>query len=97
MLKTTIAFTMACAMLAFFTGCSSTGSNPFHEETMLDKNWGRSYESAKYNQIINPDAGKNLSPVEDLSGNAAEYSVEKFEKSFKEKPKEENVTILKLQ
>jgi hypothetical protein len=96
MLKRTIALTMACGLLALFMGCSSTG-NPFHEETLLDTNWGRSYEAAKYNQIVNPDAGKNPTPVEGLSGDAADYSVEKYEKSFQEKSAQENVTILKLQ
>lgn len=38
----------------------------------LEKNWGRSYESARYNQILNPEAGKNLDPVEGLEGPAAE-------------------------
>ncbi len=64
MIKKTIALTMACAMLALFAGCSSSG--PVYEETLLDKNWGRSVETAKYNQILNPDAGKNLTPVEGL-------------------------------
>lgn len=96
MLKRTIALGMICALLALLSGCSSTG-NPFYGETQLDKNWGRSYEAARYNQILNPDAGKSPIPVESLSGNAAEYAVEKYEKSFKEKAKQENVTILKLQ
>jgi hypothetical protein len=70
MLKKTIALTIACAMLALSAGCSSSG--PVYEETLLDKNWGRSVETAKYNQILNPDAGKNLTPVEGLDGKAAE-------------------------
>jgi hypothetical protein len=91
MLKRTIAITAACAMLALFAGCSSTG-NPFHEETLLDKNWGRSVETAKYNQILNPDAGKDLTPVEGLSGKAADNSVEKYENSFKKETKQEAAT-----
>ena len=87
MMKKTIALTMACAMLALFAGCSSSG--PVYEETLLDKNWGRSVETAKYNQILNPDAGKNLTPVEGLSGKAAENSVEKYENSFKKEAKPE--------
>ena len=43
-----------------------------HEETAIDLNWGRSYETAKYKQILNPDAGQNLDPVEGLDGTAAE-------------------------
>jgi hypothetical protein len=88
MLKKTIALTIACAMLALSAGCSSSG--PVHEETLLDKNWGRSVETAKYNQILNPDAGKDLTPVEGLSGKAAENSVEKYENSFKKESKQES-------
>ena len=90
MIKKTIALTIACAMLALFAGCSSSG--PVYEETLLDKNWGRSVETAKYNQILNPDAGKNLTPVEGLDGKAAENSVQKYENSFKKETKQENTS-----
>jgi hypothetical protein len=90
MIKKTIAFTMACAMLALFAGCSSSG--PVYEETLLDKNWGRSVETAKYNQILNPDAGKNLAPVEGLDGIAADNSVQKYENSFKKESKQETTS-----
>jgi phage tail tape-measure protein len=90
MLKRTIAITAACAMLALFAGCSGTGG--IHKETLLDQNWGRSVETAKYNQILNPDAGKDLTPVEGLSGKAAGITVEKYENSFKKETKQEAAT-----
>ena len=90
MIKKTIALTMACAMLALFAGCSSSG--PVYEETLLDKNWGRSVETAKYNQILNPEAGKDLAPVEGLSGKAADNSVQKYENSFKKETKQESTS-----
>ena len=90
MIKKTIALTMACAMLALSAGCSSSG--PVYEETLLDKNWGRSVETAKYNQILNPEAGKDLTPVEGLSGNAADNSVQKYENSFKKETKQESTS-----
>lgn len=71
-------------MLILFAGCSGPGQL-YREETALDKNWGRSVESAKFNQILNPEAGKDLKPVEGLSGDAAGYTVDKYENSFKEK------------
>ena len=49
----------------------------------LEKNWGKSFESAKKNQILNPDAGKNLDPVVGLNGEAAENGVNKYKESFK--------------
>ena len=90
MLKRTIALTIACAMLALSAGCSSSG--PVYEETLLEKNWGRSVETAKYNQILNPDAGKDLTPVEGLSGKASDNSVKKYEDSFKKETKQENMS-----
>jgi len=90
MIKKTIALTITCAMLALFAGCSSSG--PVYEETLLDKNWGRSVETAKYNQILNPDAGKNLTPVEGLDGKAADNLVQKYENSFKKESKQETTS-----
>jgi len=93
MLKRTIAITAVCALLALFAGCSGpAGNNPFREETLLDKNWGRSVETAKYNQTIDPEAGKNLAPVEGLDGKAAGYAVDKYENSFRKETKKESVS-----
>ena len=44
------------AGLLIFSGCGT-------KETMLSRNWGNSFESAKQSQILNPEAGKNLDPV----------------------------------
>jgi hypothetical protein len=90
MIKKAIALTMACAMLALSAGCSSSG--PVYQETLLDKNWGRSVETAKYNQILNPDAGKNLTPVEGLDGKATDNSVQKYDNSFKKESKQETTS-----
>ena len=84
MMKATSAIVMACALLGLFAGCSSTG-NIYREETALDQNWGRSVETAKFNQILNPEAGKNLNPVEGLSGPAVGHTVNKYEDSFKDR------------
>jgi hypothetical protein len=78
--------------IIFFTGCSQ-----MQKETLLDKNWGRSHETAKYNQILNPDASKNLKPAADLDGQAANNNVKKYRDSFKEKGNQETINILKLQ
>ena len=79
-------------LVIFFYSCSQ-----MQKETLLDKNWGRSYETAKYNQILNPDASKNLKPAADLDGQAANNNVEKYRDSFKEKGSQETTNILKLQ
>ncbi len=50
--------------------------------SMLDQNWGRSVETARYNQTLNPQAGQNLEPVEGLDGQAADNALEVYRQSF---------------
>ena len=57
----------------------------------LNMNFGKSLETAKNNQILNPDAGKNLEPVVGLNGEAAEQGVDKYKESFKEQQMERDV------
>ena len=81
--------------LLFVSSCS--GTKPSQRESLLDRNWGRSYEAAIYNQMVNPDAGKNLEPVLNLDGTPAGYNADKYKDSFKEAGPQEIVNILKLQ
>jgi len=62
-------------------------------ETPLDKNWGRSFEEAKYNQILNPDAQKNTSPVVGLDGEAARRNLKKYKTSFEKEAPEPTYNI----
>ena len=75
--------------LLFFASCSKE----FQKETKLDRNWGRSFESAKQNQILNPEAGKDSKPVVGMDGQAAEKSLEKHKKSFEKDQKKEVYNI----
>jgi PBP1b-binding outer membrane lipoprotein LpoB len=45
-------------------------------------NWGASFESAKSNQILNPEAGKDLEPVSGFDGEAADITIEKYREDF---------------
>ena len=74
------------AALSIFSGCA---------ETKLEKNWGKSFESAKSNQILNPEAGQNLEPVVGLDGQAVEGGLGKYKKGF-EPEKGEKVYNLNL-
>ena len=56
---------MAAIIAAGLFGCAQ-------QATTLDRNWGRSFESARYNQILNPKAGKSLEPIEGIDGPTAE-------------------------
>jgi hypothetical protein len=49
---------------------------------MLDRNWGRSFESAKYNQILDPDAGKKGNPIVGLDGPASQANTAKYREGF---------------
>ncbi len=75
------------AALLISSGCAS-------RETMLSRNWGSSFESAKSNQILDPEAGKNLDPVVGLDGQAVGISMEKYRQGFnKEKSEGLSLTI----
>jgi hypothetical protein len=52
----------------------------------LEMDYGTSAKLAKFNQILNPDAGKNLEPVEGLDGVAANAVMEKYRKEFEKAP-----------
>ena len=82
--------------LVIFPRCGGK-SSVIQRETMLDRNWGRSYESAKYNQILNPDAGKNLEPVVGLDGQAADRNIEKYRKGEEKKKSSKEFGILTIQ
>lgn len=75
-----ILITSVIAALFLIGGCCSTDYCP--QQSELDKNWGRSFESAKYNQIIDPVPGNN-NPVVGLDGQAAVNIVEGYKNSFK--------------
>ena len=81
-------------IVSMICGC---GTTPFYDSSEVNKNWGRSYETALFNQLLNPDADKNLNPVTGFDGTAGENNVEKYKKSFKEAESKEITNILKLQ
>ena len=82
------------AALSVFSGC---GILPAQRETMLDKNWGSSFESARDNQILNREAGKNLDPVVGLDGEASVITMERYREGFKKQPsKEKNDITIKM-
>ncbi|GAB63441.1 MAG: pilus assembly protein [Candidatus Jettenia sp.] len=48
----------------------------------VEKDYGNSFQLVKSNQILNPEAGKNLDPVHGLDGHAALIVMEKYRKGF---------------
>lgn len=75
-------------------GCSGP---PIEEDGLLERNWGRSLETMRYMQMVDPEAGKNPYPVFGLNGTASENNVNKYQESFKDQQQEQSETILKLQ
>jgi len=81
MLTTYVKIIGLIAALSVFSGCGMFSQR----ETMSDRNWGTSLETAKQSQTLNPEAGKNLDPVVGLDGQAAAAGIERYRKGFKEK------------
>ncbi len=61
-------------LLGMLAGCAGTGR--------VEMDYGNSFQAAKTNQILNPQAGKNLEPVTGFDGKAAQATVENYQKSF---------------
>ena len=74
------------AAIAVLSGCACEKNN-------LADTWGRSFELAKYQQTLNPEAGKNLEPVEGLNGWAADAVMAGYQDSFKGKKGAESVNL----
>jgi hypothetical protein len=51
-------------------------------KSRLEMDYRTSHKLAIYNQTLNPDAEKNLAPVEGMDGKAAQAAVDKYEKGF---------------
>ena len=73
---------IACllSLVLVVIGCSRL---PVNQETELDRNWGRSFEAQKFNQIVNPDAGQNTEPVIGVDGKIADRNVQNYQKGTK--------------
>jgi hypothetical protein len=87
MLSKIAVIAMAALLAIGVLGCTKGNlTNPLQtEEPLLDKNWGRSFEAAKYNQTLNPEAGKNTKPVEGLQGPVAERIMDGYMKGGEQK------------
>jgi hypothetical protein len=73
--------------IAGLIGCTQNVSEKKSIDSLLDRNWGRSFESAKYNQTLNTDAGKIANPVEGLEGPVGERIMEGYMKGGDPKKK----------
>jgi hypothetical protein len=76
-------FIAVAVMLTFLSGCYSR----------INADFGTSFKLAKYNQIYNLDAEKNLEPVYGLDGIAVHNAMDKYHAGFKEKEPATNYTF----
>jgi hypothetical protein len=78
MLKKGLIIVGIIAVVGMVSACSGT-------DTLSQRNWGKSYETAAYNQMLNPDADETLKPVDSLDGQAAKNVHKRYRESFKTK------------
>ncbi|MFA5170680.1 MAG: hypothetical protein WC426_03860 [Sulfuriferula sp.] len=57
----------------------------------LDEKFGEAVNTAKAQQVINPDASKNTNPVAGVDGQAANASIDRYHKSYERPPAQPNV------
>jgi len=50
--------------------------------TRLEMDYGTSAKLSKFNQIVNPEAAKNLETVTGFDGGAAKGTMDKYQKDF---------------
>jgi hypothetical protein len=83
MLKHTMLIGLLLGLSVMFLGCA--GNLPQTQRAdVVDASQGKSLETAKNSQILNPEAGKEPTPVEGFDGVAANSQMEKYRKALKE-------------
>ncbi len=65
-------FCLLIGALLFMPNFGFAEEGLLNRPTQMDQNWGRSFETAKYLQILNPNAGKDLTPIMGIDGRVGE-------------------------
>lgn len=87
MLKGHMIITGLLAGLCFvLLGCAGNLPQPERAD-VVDAHYGKSLETAKNSQILNPEAGKEPTPVEGLDGKSANNQMNKYRKALKREQK----------
>jgi hypothetical protein len=77
-------------------GCA--GNLPQAERTdLFDSHQGKSFESAMSEQVLNPEAGKELAPIVGFDGKAAAANMEKYREVLRRAEKAEETAGVGLQ
>lgn len=76
-----IVFILVGGMALMLSGCSCVVGEGYRARPM-----GMAFQTAKSGQILNPEAGMNLTPVQEMDAASALTLNERYRKSFEEKP-----------
>lgn len=68
-----------CMSVMVVVGCTTA-------PTRLEADYRTSYNLAKVNQILHPEAAANLQPVDGFDGRAAQETFDRYQKSFAQPP-----------
>lgn len=68
------------------------GCTALHSRVEMD--YGNSFKQARSNQILNPEAGKNLNLVSGFDGQAAQTAIENYRKGFEKPPQATTAYIM---
>lgn len=77
-----IAKTASVALILLIILSSTAVAQCFYFGYQPREDFGDAYRQAKANQILNPEAARNLDPVEGFEGRAAEKVMQKYVDSF---------------
>lgn len=76
--------------LITFIGLSGCSKRP----TQVDKFYGTSYKLAIESQLYNPMAGKDIKPIEEITGTVGKKVINRYEGEFKKaSPKTESYSV----
>lgn len=89
MLKKCLIIVGIILTVSIVSACSGT-------ETLSERNWGKSYETARHNQMLNPDADKTLRPADSFDGQAAENDLQRYRENFKGKKEQQPINLINL-
>ena len=77
-------------LLITFIGLSGCSKRP----TQVDNFYGTSYKLAIESQLYNPTAGKDIKPIEEITGTVGEKVIKRYEGEFeKAAPKTESYSV----
>jgi len=62
--------------------------------TTISPNWGTAYQDMRAKQVLNPEAGEQLDPVEGQNGKVAATAMEAYRKGFETPDAEFNRSIV---